>query len=255
MDASTNFKPDTLVSNHQIGLNSIFNTNDNTDNSQKAFLHSLSDTTLTKLRTNTFSNWPLITPNVHDMITAGFYYTNIADRVICPHCDILFHKWTETDRPYQIHQLKSPKCPFILTAEKNGTSLQTTPITITSQPSTQITVNTVDSPFALAHRRRETFQSWPSTTKDSLPSIDSFVDAGFHYTGLIVYREQFANSSVSIKVIEPLFNVFIAMVHYVTGRAVMIQKSNTLAGFHIVHISDNTLEKISTKRFNAKIKN
>lgn len=183
-------KPDTRVSNYQIGVNSIFTTSANTVDPLKTFLYVLFDATLTRLRTNTFSNWPVITPNAQDMSSAGFYYTNIADRVICPHCDAVYHKWKETDRPYDIHKLKSPQCPFIIANEKKGTPLaQTTPITITSQPNTQLTVDASNSPYALACRRQETFQNWPAATKDSLPSVDSFIAAGFYYTGIILHSK------------------------------------------------------------------
>ena len=172
-----------LVSNSQISTNSALGGNDNNRIPQKFFLNTLSEAALTKLRTNTFSNWSLITPNAQVMINAGFYYTNISDRVICVHCDALFHKWTETDRPYHIHQLKSPRCPFVIAMEKNGSMLETTAVTTTTEPQTQVTVNIVDSPHALSHSRLETFQNWPDSKGDTLPPIQSFVDAGFYYTG------------------------------------------------------------------------
>lgn len=172
-----------LVSNSQISTINALGGNDNNRIPQKSFLITISEAALTKLRTNTFSNWSLVTPNAQVMINAGLYYTNIADRVICVHCDALFHKWTETDRPYHIHRLKSPRCPFVLAMEKNGSTLETTVVEITTEPQTQVTVNTVDSPHALSHRREESFQTWPDSTGNTLPPIQSFVDAGFYYTG------------------------------------------------------------------------
>ncbi|CAF4982344.1 unnamed protein product, partial [Rotaria sp. Silwood1] len=136
------------------------------------------------MRANTFSNWPLITPTAQDMIIAGWSYTNIADRVICVYCKTLFHKWAKTDRPYEIHRLKSPKCPFVLLTEKNSsTSSTTTNITITTQHNTSAIVDALNSTYSLAYRRYETFQNWPHTKENPLPSVQSFVDAGFFYTG------------------------------------------------------------------------
>ncbi|CAF1148797.1 unnamed protein product [Rotaria sp. Silwood1] len=160
--------------------------NDHEDSSepQILFLNSITRETIDKMRANTFSNWPLITPTAQDMIIAGWSYTNIADRVICVYCKTLFHKWAKTDRPYEIHRLKSPKCPFVLLTEKNSsTSSTTTNITITTQHNTSAIVDALNSTYSLAYRRYETFQNWPHTKENPLPSVQSFVDAGFFYTG------------------------------------------------------------------------
>jgi hypothetical protein len=155
------------------------------DNSipQKRFLTTLTAEAVDKTRANSFLNWPLITPNAKDMIIAGWLYTNIADRVMCIYCNALYHKWSETDRPYDIHRLKSPQCPFVLSTEKNVVNTPATNITITTEPNTEAAVEPANSNFALACRRYETFQKWPHTEENPLPSIESFVEAGFYYTG------------------------------------------------------------------------
>jgi hypothetical protein len=150
---------------------------------QKLFLNSLSNETIYKTLVNTFSNWPLITPSASDMISAGWSYTNIADRVMCFYCNALCHKWIETDRPYEIHRLKSPQCPFVLLNEKKEDNTPATNITITTQPNTQVAAGPANTAYALACRRYETFQTWPHTEENPLPSIESFVDAGYFYTG------------------------------------------------------------------------
>lgn len=149
----------------------------------KKLLESFSDQTLESLRTYTFSNWPLITPSANEMINAGWAYTNISDRVICVHCNALAHKWTDTDRPYDIHRLQSPNCRFIKSAIKNTTSSSTTNTIITTEPMTEAAVGSVNSVYALATRRYESFQEWPHSEKTPLPSVDAFVAAGFYYTG------------------------------------------------------------------------
>lgn len=172
-----------LVSNRQTNTGSAVGIRDNNQIPQKSFLKTLSEATLTKLRTNTFLNWSMITPNAQVMIDAGFYYTNISDRVICVHCDALFHKWTETDRPFHIHRTKSPRCPFVMAMEKNGSVLETTQVIITNETPTPLTVDVKDNPYAASYRREETFKNWSDPTGNTFPSIQSFVDAGFYYTG------------------------------------------------------------------------
>jgi hypothetical protein len=117
------------------------------------------------------------------MIVAGWSYTNIADRVICIYCDALYHKWTESDRPYEIHRLKSPKCPFVLLSEKKAPAAPTTSITITTEPNTQAAVGAVNTAYTLECRRYESFHNWPQNDEEALPSIQAFVDAGFYYEG------------------------------------------------------------------------
>ena len=173
-----------ITFNSQMNAIHVTNVCDNEPIPQKAFLNTLSDATIEKILANSFSNWPLITPSAKDMATAGWAYTNIADRVICVHCDALYHKWTESDRPYQIHQLKSPQCPFILASEKKKTSVSNIAnATITTAPDTQVVAGAANSNYSQSYRRHESFQNWPHTEENPLPPIESFVDAGFYYTG------------------------------------------------------------------------
>lgn len=158
------------------------------------FIFSLSTEALDKARTYTLSNWPSITPSAQDMCYAGWWYTNIADRVICIHCDAMFHSWNETDRPYEIHRLKSPQCFFIRATEQRGTNNATrqTNLPIPTANDTpngpgmlQTIVGAVHADYAAIFRRSQTFHNWPEKQASSLPSIESFVDAGFFYTGSI----------------------------------------------------------------------
>lgn len=174
-----------LNTNYENDMNDNANDQEDKPNPQKLFLNTLSKEVIDKIRANTFVNWPSITPNTQDMIAAGWSYTNIGDRVICIHCNILFHKWTESDRPYEIHRLRSPQCPFVLSAEKKAANRSASTITITTEPNTQAAVGAVNTTYALACRRYETFQKWPHIEENPMPSIESFVDAGFFYTGRI----------------------------------------------------------------------
>jgi hypothetical protein len=157
------------------------------------FIYSLSTETVDKARTYTFSNWPSITPSAQEMSYAGWWYTNIADRVICIHCDAMFHNWSETDRPYEIHRLKSPRCFYIRINENKiintERQLPAPNPTINEVPNGQTIVGAVHADYSLVFRRHQTFQNWPEAEPSTLPSVESFVDAGFFYTGSIDLKQ------------------------------------------------------------------
>jgi baculoviral IAP repeat-containing protein 2/3 len=157
---------------------------------ENKFFNFLSTDTIDKARTYTFSNWPSITPSAQEMALAGWWYTNIADRVMCIHCDTMFHNWSETDSPYEIHRLKSPRCFYVRMKEEKGTNnnnnqrqLPVPNPTINEVPNGQTIVGAVHAEYSLVFRRHQTFQNWPETEQSSYPSIESFVEAGFFYTG------------------------------------------------------------------------
>lgn len=184
---SNNLSMSNVNSNLQNNTNQNVNSRQSNTNPQRAFLDLLSHEARDKLREYTFLNWPLITPNVSDMVAAGWSYTNIADRVICIHCDALFHKWTESDRPYEIHCLKSPECPFVRMAKQKPRESSNSSKPIVTDPTTQVAVDAVNPNFLLSTRRYDSFKTWPHTEKDPLPSIQLFVDAGFFYTGWFLF--------------------------------------------------------------------
>ncbi|CAF3870910.1 unnamed protein product [Rotaria magnacalcarata] len=159
----------------------------NNKSRENLFIFSLSTEILDKTRTYTLSNWPSITPSAQEMSYAGWWYTNIADRVICIHCDVMFHNWNESDRPYEIHRLKSPHCFFVRTNEQRVTNTQQqlpVPIvTANDVPNAQTVVGAVHADYAVLFRRHQTFHNWPEAEKPSLPSVESFIEAGFFYTG------------------------------------------------------------------------
>ena len=170
---------------------------------ENKFFNILSTEIIDRARTYTFSNWPSITPSAQDMSLAGWWYTNIADRVICIHCDTMLHNWCETDRPYEIHRLKSPRCFYVRMKEEKGTTNNQRQIPVANttinevvhptindvtNPNGQTIVGAVHAEYSLVFRRHQTFQNWPEAEQASLPSIDSFVEAGFFYTGLFLSK-------------------------------------------------------------------
>ncbi|CAF2097710.1 unnamed protein product [Rotaria magnacalcarata] len=182
---ATSARRNVVASNHQTEMDLDDDDDDADDESpQKLFIKSLPKETLEKIRENTFSNWPIITPSAKDMINSGWAFTNISDRVICIYCNIIAHKWKKTDQPYEMHRLKSPRCPFVLATEKmNSAKSSATKIEITNAPNVEAAVVPVHNNYTLAPHRYETFQSWPHSEINPLPSIESFVNAGFFYTG------------------------------------------------------------------------
>ena len=153
------------------------------------FLNSLRTEVAIQGRLSTFSNWPSITPSGEDMANAGWWYTNIADRVICPHCDTVLHRWTETDRPYDIHRRKSPQCAFVRATENAGLSTVRQRVSRTMTSTAKYVhkngsvVQAIHAEYALVHRRRDTFDRMPESDRQCIPSVDTFVDAGFFFTG------------------------------------------------------------------------
>ena len=157
---------------------------------QNLFINSLSTEIVDRARTYTFLNWPSITPSAQEMAYAGWWYTNITDRVICIHCDAMFHNWSETDRPYEVHRLRSPQCYYIRMNESKQPTRNLPPIPVANQtindtPNGQSIVGAIHAEYALVVRRHQTFDKWPGNDDTPLPSIESFVDAGFFYTGFI----------------------------------------------------------------------
>ena len=154
---------------------------------EKIFIDFLPHDVVDRARTYTFSNWPSINPSGKDMASAGWWYTNITDRVICPYCDAMFHNWVETDRPYEIHCRKSPQCPFVRAADRK-TAMQARPVPVANSAATNsftgpVAVGAIHAEYSMICRRHETFQKLAESDRASLPSTDSFVEAGFFYTG------------------------------------------------------------------------
>lgn len=203
-----------------------------TSNEQRRFLLTVPPKLLDQLRAKTFSNWPLITPNAQDMVLGGWCYTNLADRVVCLHCHIMFHKWTSDDRPYEIHERVSPSCPFVQAAKRKSIDLSQSKIKVTTKPTTQVTPEPINTAYATVTCRYETFAKWPDATNASTPSIEKFVNAGFFYTGeqLIIHQRMSYAYFFLIQANKQLSDASFATAPYETGRRETIQTSNMLVG-------------------------
>ncbi|CAF1342013.1 unnamed protein product [Adineta steineri] len=132
-------------------------TDNNQYNQQKKLIES---NTFQQVRERTFSHWlHQTTPTKEQMIHAGFFCTNVGDRVICMYCNLICQQWEkDTDDPIEVHKILSPKCPYVLSlllqeetssvviangisTDNNNNQTTCTPITTNNQPSQLIDEN------------------------------------------------------------------------------------------------------------------
>ncbi|CAF3617050.1 unnamed protein product [Rotaria socialis] len=71
---------------------------------------------LKQVRSRTFSHWShqnLLSRE--KMIRAGFFYCNVADRVICLYCNLIAQQWNpDEDDPWELHKSLSTKCFYVI---------------------------------------------------------------------------------------------------------------------------------------------
>lgn len=74
-------------------------------------------TLLQKVRVNSYARWPHRSIDfTKAMVSAGWFYCNIDDRVLCIYCKSICHQWQpETDDPCEVHRTVSPTCLFVQT--------------------------------------------------------------------------------------------------------------------------------------------
>ena len=66
-------------------------------------------------RLETFKTWPIgLTQTPLSLAQAGFYYTNVGDRVKCYHCDTGLINWLPGDCPWSLHARWGPHCIHLL---------------------------------------------------------------------------------------------------------------------------------------------
>ena len=145
---------------------------------------------LKAVRRRTFSHWPYRqSPSSAQMIDAGFFNSNVGDRVICIYCNLICQNWRgDTDDPFETHKRFSPKCPYVQ-ARINQQQInalhiingQQSPDDNNSFRCREIVATTAcHSMYADIPRRHATFSTW---SNEDLPSVDDLVRAGFFYTG------------------------------------------------------------------------
>jgi baculoviral IAP repeat-containing protein 7/8 len=69
---------------------------------------------LPNARMQTFETWPLsLKQKPEDLVEAGFYYTGMADRVICFCCGLGLGRWEENDIPWVEHAKHDQECEYL----------------------------------------------------------------------------------------------------------------------------------------------
>lgn len=67
-----------------------------------------------RIRLRSFDDWPTVMKQTPEqMADAGFFYTQISDRVICFSCGGGLFKWAEDDNPWEQHALWYKKCNYV----------------------------------------------------------------------------------------------------------------------------------------------
>ncbi|CAF3004137.1 unnamed protein product [Rotaria sp. Silwood2] len=145
-----------------------------------------------EVRCRTFSHWAQrIVPSRTQMISAGFFYCNVGDRVICLYCNLICQQWTsDSDDPQTVHETLSPQCPYVLFALKTRKILNTSTLNerSNSQAATAdvsryheiVQTSACHSAYMEISKRQASFHSWP---QEHLPPVDDLVQAGFFYSG------------------------------------------------------------------------
>lgn len=65
-------------------------------------------------RLKSYKNWPVsIQQRPHQLSDAGFYYTNVGDRVCCYYCGGGLKDWEEDDDPWENHAMWYGNCKYV----------------------------------------------------------------------------------------------------------------------------------------------
>ncbi|CAF1303609.1 unnamed protein product [Didymodactylos carnosus] len=152
------------------------------DDSENVKPNFVEPTMLNEIRSRTFSHWSIAHPSKTQMIEAGFFYTNVNDRVLCIHCNLICQQWAEEDEPEEVHKLLSPNCCYFtrylkltrpIVNDQSLSIINTSGIVLTSA---------CHGEYIELQKREATFSTWPKDQQS--PSIHDFIQAGFYYTGL-----------------------------------------------------------------------
>ena len=70
-------------------------------------------------RLESFQAWPLQSPTVEELASAGFFYTGPDDEVECFWCGITLWNWEPEHKPFIEHKQCSSDCPFLREKAEN----------------------------------------------------------------------------------------------------------------------------------------
>lgn len=134
---------------------------------------------LNEMRKRTFSHWPRQNLGFEEqLMKAGFFYCNIADRMICIYCNLICQQWVAyKDEPCKVHKTLSPDCSYV---RQKLSSSSTESIGIVGDNSTR-TISNNDSTAAsnVGHTEVAEHSASVTTMPQNLSSINDLARAGF----------------------------------------------------------------------------
>lgn len=145
-------------------------------------------TALQKVRVNSYARWPHRSIDfTKAMVSAGWFYCNIGDQVLCIYCKSICHRWQpQTDDPCEVHRKVSPTCPFVqtrITPRLISTNIILSGTIIHHDPLRLLSVNDdvpVHYQYENESNRRQSFQKWSDIVSEAF--IEKLVANGFFRT-------------------------------------------------------------------------
>lgn len=65
-------------------------------------------------RLDSFASWPpQMRPKPCDLAHAGYFYTNLSDKVCCFACGLMMHDWNRDDDPWLEHHRHTRHCVYL----------------------------------------------------------------------------------------------------------------------------------------------
>ncbi|KAK9502252.1 hypothetical protein O3M35_011055 [Rhynocoris fuscipes] len=141
-----------------------------------------------EFRLATFNTWPLnsVVPPIK-LAQAGFYYTQVDDKVQCAYCDGVVGSWEFGDDPDVEHQRHFPACPFIRNRNVSSpcidvrdTRIQATNLENLKELGVLSHRVPSNPKYSTYESRLRTYTDWPSTL---CQKPEQLAEAGFYFSG------------------------------------------------------------------------
>lgn len=101
----------------ECGINTTTNTSGNTPKIHQQYHFKVNNLKYASYdsRLKTFKNWPKCYAKYYteNLCDAGFFYTEIADKIECFFCGVRLSNWNDSDNPLEQHMIWSKNCPFL----------------------------------------------------------------------------------------------------------------------------------------------
>lgn len=129
-----------------------------------------------RYRERSFSHWPSAHQEFAKALAlAGFVSCNVGDRTICIYCNIICQQWDiYSDDPKEMHQLFSPRCPYLSSIPMTNRNLSEN-LMETNETDARVHFND----YSNATLRKQSFENF----SDQFGSrMEELVNAGFFYS-------------------------------------------------------------------------